>query len=92
MARDSIGKGGMNRREFAQRAGALALLPSYDKAHPDMLARYLVERLNRLAAEWDLKRAAIVTPAALNATAPSANKWWKWWAAFQSATRWGPRW
>jgi cephalosporin-C deacetylase-like acetyl esterase len=70
----------MHRRRFVTSAGALSfgavLLPSsltasppavepYDKLYPDMLASYLVDRLNRLAAEWDEKRAAIRTPAAL---------------------------
>ena len=63
----------MNRREFVARAGALSLLSrpaeaveTYDSLFPDMLAGYLVNRLNRLAAEWDNKRAEVRTPEALH--------------------------
>lgn len=70
----------MRRRQFVAGASAvslgapllcssLAALPPgaepYDKQYPDMIASYLVGRLNRLAADWDQKRAAIRTAAAM---------------------------
>ncbi len=39
----------------------------YDKLFPDMLATYMLTRLNRLASEWDRKREQIRTPADLDA-------------------------
>ncbi len=62
----------MNRRDFvACAAGALPLSASepepYDKLFPDMLASYMVTRLNRLATEWDEQRAKIRTSADLDA-------------------------
>lgn len=64
----------MHRRRFVSQAGALSLLPvlplkaePYDRVYPDMLAVYLVDKLNQLAAEWDQKRAAITTAEALHA-------------------------
>lgn len=66
----------MTRREFAASATAAftasPLLSSaattpepYDKLFPDMLAAYMASRLNRLASDWDEKRAQIRTAAAL---------------------------
>lgn len=64
----------MDRRRFLGQAGALSMLHAlplraagYEEQYPDMLAAYLVGRLNRLAAEWDQKRAAITTADALHA-------------------------
>src|SRR5579883_643282 len=66
----------MDRRHFLQYAAALpaaltraraASIDTYDHAMPDMLAAYFVKKANALATEWDQKRAAIRTPAALEA-------------------------
>jgi cephalosporin-C deacetylase-like acetyl esterase len=65
----------MNRRQFFQYTAGLSLaIPpralaaraeTYDRAMPDMLASYFAKELNRLAADWDQKRQAIRTAAAL---------------------------
>jgi cephalosporin-C deacetylase-like acetyl esterase len=62
----------MHRRQFLEcAAGAALALPgaaeTYDRTMPDMLASYFAKELNRLAADWDQKRQAIKTAAALEA-------------------------
>jgi len=71
----------MNRRAFVTHAGALTLSASltpleaaagigaepYSRLLPDMLAAYQVGILNRLASDWNKKRARIKTAAALEA-------------------------
>jgi cephalosporin-C deacetylase-like acetyl esterase len=68
-----------NRRTFLKQAAALPALSAaaaqqsdkaaplrpYSREMPDMLLSYLAKKTNALAAEWDRKRAAIRTPAAL---------------------------
>ena len=71
----------MNRREFFNYTAGLSLTASfrnstsllaataepYDRSMPDMLASYFAKEINRLAAEWDQKRAKIRTVAELEA-------------------------
>lgn len=68
----------MKRRNFLATAGALPWAPAfaqngagplepYDRLYPDMLASYLVAKLNRRAEETQLARAAITTAPALEA-------------------------
>ena len=67
-----------NRRTFLQQAAAIPFAASmspalakestnrgYGEEMPDMLLAYLENKANALAAEWDRKRARILTPAAL---------------------------
>jgi cephalosporin-C deacetylase-like acetyl esterase len=64
----------MNRRRFLQ-TGALASVaparmfsaPAHAEQSPDMLLAHLSQRLNKLAAEWDKKRAAIHSAADVEA-------------------------
>jgi cephalosporin-C deacetylase-like acetyl esterase len=65
----------MNRRQFFHYTAGLSLAISprtltaaaepYSRAMPDMLASYFAKDLNKLAEEWDRKRQAIRTAAAL---------------------------
>ncbi len=64
----------MNRREFLGQASMLACAlgtppapQSYSRELPDMLLGYLAKRLNALAATWDAKRAALGSPADIQA-------------------------
>jgi cephalosporin-C deacetylase-like acetyl esterase len=71
----------MNRREFFSYTAAISLTGAfrtstsllaataepYDRTMPDMLASYFAKEINRLAAEWDQKRAKIRTAAELEA-------------------------
>jgi cephalosporin-C deacetylase-like acetyl esterase len=68
----------MNRRDFLLATGAAATIggaterpaqaavSSYAEQHPDMLIGYMAAKLNALAAEWNLKRERIRTPAQID--------------------------